>query len=179
MYSGETLLKDSNKKYKVDSRLGIKVNGHFVDIANVEVGKEVGSTKIKDSHHKVVLEVTTIIRKVISSFYFINPASLTILSFQICRLKGDILFTILAGPSKCTTERPCLRVRVPLKPDDTEGIKALIKSLMLFKELIEDTASVIKYNVINAIDKRSSFGPVLQRGYKDNLPRYTSWLEKK
>lgn len=50
---------------------------------------------------------------------------------------------------------------------------------MLFKEQIEETASVVKDNVINAIGRRSSFGPVLKRGYKNNLTRYTSWLEKK
>lgn len=47
MYSGETLLKDSNKMYKVDSRLDIKVNGRFVDIENVETGKEIGNDQDK------------------------------------------------------------------------------------------------------------------------------------
>lgn len=68
--------------YKVDSRLGIKINRQFLDIAHVGVE----TTKVKDSH-QVVSEANTIIRKIVSSSYFINAASFTVFRFKYAVLK--------------------------------------------------------------------------------------------
>lgn len=49
MHSGDTVLKDINRKFKIDSRKGIYVNELFVDVSNIEVGKAVETTKVKKS----------------------------------------------------------------------------------------------------------------------------------
>lgn len=77
MYSGDTVLRDVNSEFKIDSRLGVIVNGRFVDISSIEVGKKVDTTKVKDDHQKLILEARTIIRRIIASYHFIDSTSFT------------------------------------------------------------------------------------------------------
>lgn len=178
MHSGDTMLKDANKKFKIDFRLGVVVNGRFVDISNIEVGKKVDSTKVKDDHQKIILEAITIIRRIIPSYRFIDPTSFNVFSFQVCQLKGDLLHTQLTQPSKYITKRSCTRIRVPLKPTDADAMELFLQTLMLSKEQVEETAACIKDDIIKAIDRRGSFDPVLNCAFKKNLPQLTSWIEE-
>jgi hypothetical protein len=82
-------LKSSDRKFKIDYRLGIIINQGFTDIANIEVGRKATTTKVKDDHLRLLLEARTIIQKAIGSFGFIYPPSFIVISFHICGIKGQ------------------------------------------------------------------------------------------
>lgn len=98
--SGDTVLSDVDINYKVDYRLGVTINGKFVDVANVEVGKRPSSTKIKEDHAKLVLEAKTMMNRIINQFSFISPSSLKIVSLQIYGLKGNLLGSTMQAPQQ-------------------------------------------------------------------------------
>lgn len=179
LYSGDTVLKSFDRKFKIDYRLGVIINQVFIDIANIEVGRKATTTKVKDDHLKLLLEARTIIQKAISSFGFIYPPSFIVTSFHICGIKGDLLQTSLDSPSNFTTKRTSKRVRIPLSPNNSEELALLLQQLMMYKDKVENMATFLKEEVNKAIDRRSSFGPILSPSYKKNLRSYHNWLNKK
>lgn len=132
LYSGDTVLKSFDRKFKIDYRLGVIINQGFIDIANIEVGRKATTTKVKDDHLKLLLEARTIIQKAISSFGFIYPPSFILTSFHICGIKGDLLQTSLDSPSNFTTKRTSKRVRIPLSPNNSEELALLLQQLMMY-----------------------------------------------
>ncbi|KAI7894582.1 uncharacterized protein EV154DRAFT_578189 [Mucor mucedo] len=162
----------------IEAILGVIINQRFIDIANIEVGRKATTTKVKDDHFKPLLEAKTIIQKEISSFSFIYPPSFTVTSFQICGIKGDLLQTSLGSPSNFTTHRISKRIRIPLSPDDSEKLTLLLQQLMVYKEKVESVATLLRKEVNKALDRRSSFGPILSPSYKKNLECYHNWLNE-
>jgi hypothetical protein len=132
-FSGDTVLADVDSKHKIDFRLGIIINNKFIDIANVEVGRKVTVTKIKDDHVKLLLEAKTIIKRIISQFHFVDPASIKIYSLQVCGLKADLLETTLVSQSKYVTNRVCERVRLPMNEIQTSQTKTFMQSMKNYK----------------------------------------------
>ncbi|KAI7879328.1 uncharacterized protein EV154DRAFT_576265 [Mucor mucedo] len=157
----EAMFSDSIVQVK---RLGVIINQRFIDIANIEVGRKATTTKVKDDHFKPLLEAKTIIQKAISSFSFIYPPSFTV--------------TSLGSPSNFTTQRISKRIRIPLSPDDSEKLTLLLQQLMVYKEKVESVATLLKKEVNKALDRRSSFGPILSPSYKTNLECYHNWLNE-
>ncbi|KAG2227044.1 hypothetical protein INT45_006451 [Circinella minor] len=177
--SGDTVLKSFDRKFKIDYRLGVIINQKFIDIANIEVGRKATATKVKDDHLKLLLEAKTIIQKAISSFSFIYPPSFIVTSFHICDIKGDLLQTSFDPPSNFTTERTSKRVRIPLSPNHSEELALLSQQLIMYKDKVENMATFLKEEVNKALDRRSSFDPILGAPYKKNLRNYHNWLIKK
>jgi hypothetical protein len=164
--------------FKVDYRIGIVINHKFIDISNIEIGRQATTSKIKDDHSKLVLEAKSIITRIVGPFYFIKPSSFSVPSLQICRLKADLLTTTLKLPHQFVTGRVCNRMRAPLHHIDNKQMKSFLQGLMLYKEHVEETAIYIKNEVNSALDRRSSFGLILGQSYKKNIPNYHNWLEK-
>jgi hypothetical protein len=162
--------------FKVDFRLGIVINESFIDIANVEIGKFPSNSKIQDDHMKVLLEAKTIINGIISKYQFINPTKVNVLSFQACGLKGDLLCTSLFDKKKYCTARVCGRLRVPLVPD-AEKILDLFEKNVFYKDHIEQLADIVKKEVNEALDRRSSFGKTLGPGFKSSLATFGDWID--
>ncbi|KAI7858831.1 hypothetical protein BDC45DRAFT_543664 [Circinella umbellata] len=160
-------------------RLGVIINKGFIDIMNIKVGRKATTTKVKDDHLKLLLEAKTIIQKAISSFSFIYPPSFIITSFHICGIKGDLLQTSLDSPSNFTTERTSKRVRIPLSPNHSDELALLLQQLMMYKDKVENMATLLKEEVNKALDRRSSFDPILSPSYKKNLRSHHNWLNKK
>ncbi|KAI7879325.1 uncharacterized protein EV154DRAFT_429126 [Mucor mucedo] len=164
----------------IEAILRVIINQRFIDIANIEVGKKATTTKVKDDHFKLLLEAKTIIQKAISSFSFIYPPSFTVTSFQICGIKSDLLQTSLGSPSNFTTQRISKRIRIPLRPCCDRALyihlTLLLRQLMVYKDKVESVATLLKKEVNKALDRRSSFGPILSSSYKKNLECYHNWL---
>lgn len=177
MYSGDTVLSNIDKCFKVDYRLGIMINNKFVDIASVEVGKKPCTSKIKEDHVKLVLESKTIINRLINQFHFILPSSLQVISLQICGLKADLLKSTMKSPKEYTTERVTDRLRIPITTKKSDPMISFLQRLKLFREKVLSSANEIKEEFNEAIDRRSSFGDTLSPSLKKRLPNYKSWLE--
>jgi hypothetical protein len=177
-FSGDTVLKDVGKDYKVDYRLGIYINGTFVDVSSIEVGRKPDPTKVKDDHLKIILESKTIINRIISPYSFINPSLFSVSSLQICGLKGDFISTCLQTEKSYCSSRVCSRVRSPLSPTDSKEMKTFIQCLILYKDRVEETAQFIKEQVNKAVDRRLSFNNALGPSFKSNLPNFRNWLQK-
>ncbi|GAN09706.1 hypothetical protein MAM1_0285c09238 [Mucor ambiguus] len=175
--SGDTLLSDVEKRFKVDYRLGIMINHKFVDIASVEVGKKPNSSKIKEDHAKLVLESRTIIDRLINQFYFILPSSIQVVSLQVCGLKADLLKSTMKSAAEYTTERMTDRLRFPITTRNSDSMIAFLQKITLFREKVLSNANGIKDEYNEAIDQRSSFGETLSPSLKKRLPNYKSWLE--
>ncbi|KAL0135324.1 hypothetical protein V8B55DRAFT_1568739 [Mucor lusitanicus] len=159
-------------KYKrniqIDYRLGVIINSKFVDIANIEVGKKPTDLKIKEDHVKLILEAKSIVSRIISQFQFISPPSIEVSSLQICGFKGDLLQSTM----QFVTQRSVDRIRLPLSTNNSQVMASFLQRLLLFREKVLSAASDIKDQVNDAIDRRSSLSPQLER----NLPNYRSWL---
>ncbi|KAG2231215.1 hypothetical protein BDF21DRAFT_377541 [Thamnidium elegans] len=148
----------------------------------IEAGKEPTATKVKDGHEKVILEVKTVISRIVAPSSFINPSSFAAPTLQICRLKADFITTSLVSPNKFITRRFCNRIRVPLQPHDAVQMKKLMQNLILLKEQVENLACLLKTEMNRFLDRRSSFENSLDSSpgpsYKIGLPRYNHWIDR-
>ncbi|ORE09628.1 hypothetical protein BCV72DRAFT_201361 [Rhizopus microsporus var. microsporus] len=68
--SGDTVLASTRGNHKIDYRLGIVVNQKFVNIGNIEVGRKAAAAKAKYDHLKLLLEVKTIVGRIIGSLFY-------------------------------------------------------------------------------------------------------------
>ncbi|CEP09818.1 hypothetical protein [Parasitella parasitica] len=88
------------------------------------------------------------------------------------------IMTSLESPNKFVTRRFCDRIRAPLQAEDADQMKKFMKSLVLYKEQVENLACLINKEVNSALDRRSSFGHALGPYYKKDIPRYHHWLNR-
>ncbi|GAA5815676.1 hypothetical protein MFLAVUS_009189 [Mucor flavus] len=70
---GEAKLETST--FKIDYKVGCTLKGKFFTLSCIVVGKFVEPEKVREDHHKLLLEGNTIINNIIKEFKFIDPRS--------------------------------------------------------------------------------------------------------
>ncbi|KAI8052761.1 hypothetical protein BDF21DRAFT_326238, partial [Thamnidium elegans] len=127
----------------------------------IEVGKFVEPGKVRDDHHKLLLEEKTIINNIIKEFSYIHPMSIPILGLQICGIKGDFIETILGNKKSYVSHRPLNRLRSPLHCDDIDTTITFLRQLCYFKNHLAELSYDLKQMINEHDDKRTSFEKVL------------------
>lgn len=102
-----------------------------------------------------------------SKYYCINPSIINVYSLQVCGIRADLLETTLMSKSTYITNRVCERIRIPLNDTQASQAETFIQTMMLFREEVQRIGRMVKMDVINAVDRRSSFGRVFKPGFKD------------
>ncbi|KAI9268570.1 hypothetical protein EDC94DRAFT_557285 [Helicostylum pulchrum] len=137
----------------IDYKVGCFVKEKFVTISCIEVGKFVESNKVRDDHHKLLLEGKTIINNIIKEFKFIDPKSIPVLGVQICGIKGDLVEIILASKKLYVAHRPLKRLRVPLNCNDSDSANTFLRQLLYYKKHLADFSYDLKQMVNNHDDE--------------------------
>ncbi|GAA5803728.1 hypothetical protein HPULCUR_009212 [Helicostylum pulchrum] len=172
--SGEVKLESST--FKIDYKVGCFVKEKFVTISCIEVGKFVEPDKVRDDHHKLLLEGKTIINNIIKEFKFIDPKVIPVLGVQICGIKGDLVEIILASKKSYVAHRPLERLRVPLNCNDSDSANTFLRQLLYYKKHLADFSYDLKQMVNNHDDKSASFERVLG-GHLFVPPNYIDWID--
>lgn len=113
-----------NSTFKIDYKIGSEINGKFMTLSCVEVGRFVNDAKVRDGHLKLLLEGKAIIDNIMKKLQFIDPKRVPICNLQICGMKGDFVEAVLGNKKKCTAHRPLNRLRAPLNCNNDKTIAA-------------------------------------------------------
>ncbi|KAI8380083.1 hypothetical protein BD560DRAFT_22263 [Blakeslea trispora] len=172
--SGEKKLESSS--FKIDYKIGCNIKGKFMTLSCVEIGRFVNDAKVRDDHHKLLLEGKVIINNIIKNFPFIDPNCIAIFNLQICGMKGDFIETILCNKKKYIAHRPLDRLRAPLHRNNNKIIDTFLRQLMYYKNHVETLCHDIEQMVNENDDKSASFGETLDTNtFKP--PNFLDWID--
>ncbi|KAI9470030.1 MAG: hypothetical protein EXX96DRAFT_389090 [Benjaminiella poitrasii] len=172
--SGDKILESSS--FKIDYKIGCIIKDEFMTLSCVEVGRFVNNAKVRDDHHKLLLEGKNIINNIIKKFQFIDPKCIPIFNLQICGMKGDFIEIILGNKKEYIAHRPLNRLRVPLFCHDHKVIDTFLRQLTYYKNHLEDLCYNINQMINENDDKRASFSKTLDvNNFKP--PNFLDWID--